>query len=71
MHVLGFLFTPDIFLLCKDAADADDNGGINIADVVNVFNFLFSGGKPPAAPGPFDCGPDATEDDLDCAEYDC
>ena len=72
LTVLGFLFSGEPILPCRDAADVNDRSGINIADGVYLFNFLFSGGPRPPAPGPFACGPDSTEDDdLECAEYDC
>jgi hypothetical protein len=52
---------------CADAADANDDGVENISDVLYLLNFLFLGTSPaPSAPGPSLCGPDPTEDELDC-----
>jgi hypothetical protein len=52
-----------------DAADANDDGGVNLSDPVWIYNFLFQGGPPPPAPGPTSCGPDPTADSLICLEY--
>jgi hypothetical protein len=56
---------------CADAADADDNGTLEITDTVYLFGFLFLGGDPPPAPGPSDCGEDGNSDKLDCASASC
>lgn len=48
----------------QDAADVDDNGVINIADVDYLFRYLMSSGAPPAAPFPAP-GTDPTLDSLD------
>ena len=53
-----------------EAADADDNGSLQLTDAVFVLLFLFSGGDAPAAPGPFECGSEAGAVDLGCGEYD-
>ncbi|MBI4603029.1 MAG: right-handed parallel beta-helix repeat-containing protein [Planctomycetes bacterium] len=53
---------------CADAADADDNGLLNLADPIYLLNRLFRGGPPPPAPEG-DCGPDPTADELDCASH--
>jgi len=53
---------------CTDSCDSNDDGTINIADVVFGLGTLFSGGPNP--PDPFgDCGEDPTADSIDCAEY--
>lgn len=70
IFILNFLFLGGSEPPCLDAADTDDNGNLNISDAVALFNFLFLGGAEPLAPGPRECGPDATpEDDVDCAEF--
>ncbi|HZN58941.1 MAG TPA: hypothetical protein VFD71_12755, partial [Planctomycetota bacterium] len=52
-------------LPCPDAADADDNGRLEITDPIRILSFLFLGGD--ALPPPFGVtGPDPTPDDLDC-----
>jgi hypothetical protein len=50
---------------CEDAADADDNGAVNITDGVRILNVVFLG----IGVLPPDCGPDPTDDGLGCAEY--
>ena len=54
---------------CMDAADANDDGSFSgIVDGIYCLNFQFVGGSPPPpSPGPFVCGPDATNDPLECA----
>ena len=71
VSLLNFLFLGGERPPCLDAADADDNGDLDITDGIFVLNFLFLGGGAPPAPDPRgDCGPDPTEDELDCAAYD-
>ena len=50
--------------------DCNDDGGTNVADAVYLLNNLFIPGSAPIpAPGTnLDCGPDPTEDDLECDE---
>lgn len=55
-------------LLCKDAADVNDDGFINMADVALLQSWLFLGGSAPKPPYP-NAGPDSTQDKLDCAQY--
>ena len=55
---------------CLDAGDTDDNGVIQLTDGIVIFQFLFLGGAMPADPGPFNCGPDPTADDIGCETYD-
>lgn len=50
---------------CRDAADANDNGLLDITDALYSLTFLFCCGAPPPAPGP-GCGEDPTPDTLDC-----
>ncbi len=53
---------------CMDAADADDNGVVNINDATFILHYLNGG---PLIPEPFpDCGPDPTGDTLTCDKYD-
>ena len=64
--VLDFLFGgggPP--LSCLDAGDTNDNGSVDVADVVYLLAFLFSSGDPPPPPFP-DPGPDPTPDPLVC-----
>jgi hypothetical protein len=66
---LIFLFQGGVELRCPDAADADDNGVLEITDAIFTLGFLFFGSAFPPPPGPFDPGPDPTEDDLACPDY--
>jgi hypothetical protein len=62
---LMMLFLGGVTLNCRDAADIDDSGAINITDPVLTLQFLFRGNVIPAQPFP-DCGEDPTDDELDC-----
>ena len=54
--------------LCLDAADANDDGAVNIADAVSILGHLFGGEEP--LPDPFlACGPDPTDDSLTCDTF--
>jgi hypothetical protein len=44
---LAFLFTGGAPPPCKEACDADDNGAVNISDMIVILQFLFLGGLPP------------------------
>ena len=55
---------------CRDAADVDDSGVIDVADVFSLVDYLYNDGPPPAEPFPY-CDVDPTEDGLDCWEYNC
>lgn len=67
--VVGYLFLgePDS-VMCEDAADADDDGRVNIADALLLLFHLFVGGAPPPEPFPA-CGNDASLDRLECRGY--
>jgi len=54
-----------------DAADADNNGAIQLTDGIFILNFLFLGGEAPPAPG-LDCGEDTDDPDdaLGCETFD-
>jgi hypothetical protein len=54
-----------------EAADLNDDGGVDLSDPIYLLLYLFEGGTPP--PPPFDptgktAGPDPTPDDLGCAQ---
>ena len=53
---------------CADAADVNDDGIVDDADPVYIFDFLYQGSNPPPAPYPLP-GPDPTADGLDCQSY--
>lgn len=52
---------------CEDACDANDDGLLDVADVVFILEYMFvAGSPPPPDPGPLEPGFDPTEDDLGC-----
>ena len=53
---------------CVDAADADDNGRISLLDPLLLLRYVFQDGDAPPVPGLEECGPDPTDDDLDCLD---
>ena len=63
--ILHRLFSGGARLCCELAADADGNDAVNIADAIGLLEFFFRGGKPPAAPGPRECG-GVEETELTC-----
>jgi hypothetical protein len=62
---LGFLFRRSL-LPCPDAADFNDDGKIDLVDVVASLDYVFRGGVVPAVPFP-ERGVDATADGLSCS----
>lgn len=50
---------------CYKALDVNDNGIIDLADGIQLVNYLYTFGPPPAPPFP-EPGPDPTPDDLTC-----
>jgi hypothetical protein len=55
-------------LSCRSAADANDNGRVNIADAIYVLSHVIVGTAPPPPPFP-GCGTDPTGDALECAAF--
>ena len=53
---------------CTKSADLDDSGTVNVTDVVDLLDFLFQRGGPPADPAT-DCGVDPTADKLECSAF--
>ena len=51
---------------CLDAADADDNGRVNLTDPISILQMLFVGSGPLPAPGPSVAWFDPTADELSC-----
>ena len=66
MVLLRSLFLSGEPLVCKDAADTNDDGKLTISDAVYLLRYFFLSGEAPPAPYP-GCGEDRTEDSLDCA----
>lgn len=71
IFLLDYLFGQTQAVNCADACDNNDDGSINVADAVYGLAYLFGGG--PELPDPFQviCGPDPTDDALDCTSYYC
>ncbi len=67
VRLLSWLFTGGDEPPCLKAADADDNGTVNLGDPIYMLMHLFVSGDPPAVPFA-ECGPDPSEDNLDCKE---
>ena len=65
VDILLALFEGKFHLECRDAADVDDSGAVDISDAIRLLGFLFLGGPAPAQPFP-DCGADPTDDAIDC-----
>jgi hypothetical protein len=64
------LFASGPAIGCADAADADDSGSLELTDAIFTLGYLFRGEAAPSAPGPTECGPDATPDALSCDAQD-
>ena len=73
VSILGCKFLGEPCTTCRDAADANDDGILDISDAIGLLSFQFLGGTPPMPPGPGDCGPDPTDEDLlpDCQHRSC
>ncbi len=68
LHILSYL-VGDGDLACEDAADFNDNGRVNIADVFHQLHWGFSSCSAP--PSPFlDYGLDPTDDAPGCLGFD-
>jgi hypothetical protein len=70
--ILNALFTGGPQTQCNDSADVNDSGAADISDPVYLSSFLFFGtALTPPSPGHTECGPDPTEDALDCIASSC
>ena len=67
--ILRFLFRGEDAPTCFDAADADDNGELQLTDAIFLINRVYRGGSPPPAPFPW-CGEDKSDDSLSCERFD-
>ena len=67
---MNFLFLGGAAPVCGDAADADNNGAIQLTDGIFILNFLFLGGQAPVQPG-LECGEDTAQPDdgLGCETF--
>ena len=63
-----YLFAAGPAPSCLDAADANDDGTLDIADAIAILGHLFGNAGP--LPQPFaECGADETEDELGCQSF--
>ena len=68
--ILEGIFTRGPVLPCRDAADVNDDGRVNILDPIVLASVLFGGRE--GLPDPFpSCGPDPTDDGLTCSDAVC
>ena len=68
LYILAFGFINGPAPPCMDAADTDDNGVVfAIIDALYLLSWGFTNGPEPPDPGPVDCGPDPSDDEVDCA----
>jgi hypothetical protein len=57
---------------CMDSADSDDGGTIEMSDAIYTLKYLYVPGSPaPPLPSPDTCGPDPSEDGLNCGSHPC
>lgn len=69
LHGINYMFgDSSLTLECADACDTDDNGTVDVHDMVVLIQAMFAAGPGIAQPFP-DCGLDPTSDNLDCATY--
>ena len=66
IFTLSYLFVRGPAPACLDAADVNDDGGIDVSDVIYLIQYNFNDGPEPPPPFPAP-GPDPTADPLDCA----
>ena len=57
-------------LLCLEAADANDSGSLELADLIRILDYLFLGHSTTFGPPFSECGFDKTPDPLGCESYD-
>lgn len=67
VKILQFILAGGETPSCRDAADCNDDGFINLGDPMFFFSKLFFFGPPLPAPGE-NCGSDPSEDSLDCLQ---
>ena len=64
--LVSFLYLGGSAPECEDAADVNDDGDIDNADIVVSANYVYNAVNNIPAPGPTDCSTDPTSDPLDC-----
>ena len=68
---LAYLFSEGEAPSCRKAADANDDGAVDLGDALVVLFYLFplAGDSSPLNPPFPDCGEDAVEDTLSCESF--
>ena len=61
----SIVFPGAVTIICDDAADANDDGAVNLADSIYIIQYLWLFGPAPPAPGEL-LGFDSTIDELTC-----
>ena len=64
--LLWYLWGQDCYPLCEDAADSNDDGMVDLSDVIDILDIVFIDGTSWQS---LTCGIDKSEDNLSC-EYD-
>ena len=70
--IVSELFADGPTTGCRDAADVNDDGLIDISDGLFLIGYRFQAGAPPSSPFP-GCGPDPSDDEVGClvSHQDC
>jgi hypothetical protein len=68
INLLQCLFFGTGYCPCDDASDVNDDGTVNVADVIYKLVYIFGNGPPPPSPFPV-CGLDPTPDSIGCLSY--
>ena len=68
IYPLDYGFVAGAAPPCLDAADVDGNGvAFPLIDAIYLLEYGFKNGPPPPSPGPNQCGPDASGDNMECS----
>lgn len=63
--LLQVFWGRDCYALCEDSADSNDDGRLDLSDVIDMLGIIFFDGDRYLT---LTCGPDTTQDNLGC-EY--
>ena len=67
LSLLGYVFQKEASPGCLKAADANDDGRVNLVDAIDILSTLFQRGD--RIREPRDCGVDVTDDVLRCETH--
>lgn len=65
-YLIDFLYDSGSAPECYGAADVNDDGDIDNADIVVLAQYVYNAVNNIPAPGPTECGEDPTSDPLGC-----